>query len=116
MFLVDASISSLNSRADVLENKLISFNVLMGQTATITESSTFTQMLFFQGNSASAYGAYILTGYGPGTTSRYHVASIFDNDAITVSISDNAFIIANNSGSDLYGRLLLINGPSPTIS
>lgn len=92
------------------------FEIIQGEAAIIIEAGTFSQMLFLQGNSGDSYGAYVLTGYGPGSSVRYRMASLFDNSSISISINENTFVITNNSGSNLNATLLMVLGTTPDIS
>lgn len=94
---------------------LTNFSVLGNGTKTINQNGTFLQMFFVQGGNGSTYGSYVLSGYGIGTSSRYHAASIENGESISVSIEGTSFVVSNTAPSSAQCALMRIIGNMPTI-
>ena len=91
---LDNAIEELNNNLGNIRNEQYSLSA--GGTLTISHSgSPFTCLVVAQGSEASLWGSYILHGYGPGTTLRNHIITLGAGEGISVSISDNSFIITN---------------------
>lgn len=96
--------------------KTIEFALNAGSSVTLLESnSEFSQILFIQGSSGGAYGAFILSGYGPGGTTRYHIANLMGSGSISAEISGNSFIVTNSTESNTVCTLIIIQGNDPDI-
>lgn len=91
---LQSNITALNNNLGNIRNEQYSLSA--GGTLTISHSgSPFTCLVVAQGSEASLWGSYILHGYGPGTTLRNHIITLGAGEGISVSISDNSFIITN---------------------
>lgn len=102
----------------MLNSSLIGFNIPSSGSITIhyDEHSMFIALLFAQGALGAAYALYMLNGYGVGSDSRYHATNLIGTDAISITISNTDFVIANQNSTILYCELMIITGPSPDIS
>lgn len=105
------------TNSDLPGLKLIQFTLPANGSKTISEKiSNFSQLLFIQGTAGTAYGIYVLSGYGPGGTERYHVGQVAAGAGISVSINNASFVISDISGVGAICSLMLILGDVPTIS
>ena len=87
-------------------------------TMTIEEGGdTFYQLVILRGTMASGYNAILLTGYSPGTNTRYFYKVLDNGDAVDISISNVSFVMTNKSSSNaLYARIFRLYGNAPTVS
>lgn len=121
-FALDVGTSTLISALNTLNSniasglKTIEFALNAGSSVTLLESnSEFSQILFIQGSSGGAYGAFILSGYGPGGTTRYHIANLMGSGSISAEISGKSFIVTNSTESNTVCTLIIIQGNDPDI-
>ena len=117
-------ILELMQRIEKLEKRtfveLINFSISINEEIKISERwEPFTQLLFMQGTTGDAYGIHALSGYGSGTSVRYHIGDILKSENVTIKINDTEcaqeFIVRNQSISTLSCTLMIIQGNIPTI-
>lgn len=87
-------------------------------TMTIEEGgNTFYQLVILRGTMASGYNAILLTGYSPGTKTRYFYKVLDNGDAVDISISNTSFVMTNKSSNNsLNARIFRLYGNAPTVS
>ena len=87
-------------------------------TMTIEEGgNTFYQLVILRGTMASGYNAILLTGYSPGTNTRYFYKVLDNGDAVDISISNTSFVMTNKSSNNaLNARIFRLYGNAPTVS
>ena len=87
-------------------------------TMTIEEGgNTFYHLVILRGTMASGYNAILLTGYSPGTNTRYFYKVLDNGDAVDISISNTSFVMTNKSSNNaLYTRIFRLYGNAPTVS
>lgn len=81
------------------------------------EGNTFYQLVILRGTMASGYNAILLTGYSPGTNTRYFYKVLDNGDAVDISISNTSFVMTNKSSNNaLNARIFRLYGNAPTVS
>lgn len=95
-----------------------SHTIPANRTMTIEEGgNTFYQLVILRGTMASGYNAILLTGYSPGTNTRYFYKVLDNGDAVDISISNTSFVMTNKSSNNsLNARIFRLYGNAPTVS
>ena len=112
--LVLDAINELNGKTITYSSHTIPSNGTM----TIEEgANTFYQLVILRGTMASGYNAILLTGYSPGTNTRYFYKVLDNGDAVDISIYNTSFVMTNKSSNNaLNARIFRLYGNAPTVS
>lgn len=111
---LNVAVNQINDNLGQVKN--IVGTIAIGASKTIAAGSLFCYLLFVQSITGAGYGAFILQGYAPGTSARNHVATLQTGSTITVTISDNNFIVNNTSGATVQYSLVSVIGGLPSIT
>jgi len=110
-------VHGLYTRLDVF--RIIKFTLYANSSVKLKYSSddVFIFLLLMQGRLSTAYGAFVLQGYGIGGI-RYRVGEIQKGDAISVSVDgegEKSFTVSNESHVNVTCCIVMFAGPPPEI-
>lgn len=95
------------------------YSVQYGQKMTINEgeNNNHYQLLLIRGSIGSGYGAFLLTGYGVGSDSRYKVIKLDDSNSVDITISDTSYIVTPTVNTQMYIQIIyLMENRHPSVS
>lgn len=70
----------------------------------------FYGFIFSQGTLDGAFSSFVISGYGSGTSVRYHFQTLQTGNDITLSINNKSYVVTNNTAQDAFVSIVLFSG------